>query len=155
VPEPLLRHLQWRLLHHLWITQTAQQRIHFESHCGIGIFISTLFVVLLYAQTSKYCKREIRRLSGKETNQVETPSKSNNSKVPGSNANPIIPDGEETPETSAHSTKRKRATISAADRKLKRTHAAKQREDRNKIQANKARMEAAANAAAIESAKKT
>lgn len=91
----------------------------------------------------------------KETNQDQTLSKKNNSKVPGSNANPIIPDGEETPETNARNTKRKRATVTVSDRRTKKMNAAQQREERIKIQANKARMEAEAKAAAIATAKES
>jgi len=91
----------------------------------------------------------------KETNQDQALSKKNNSKVPGSNANPIIPDGEETPETNARNTKRKRATVTVSDRRTKKMNAAQQREERIKIQANKARMEAEAKAAAIATAKES
>ena len=91
----------------------------------------------------------------KETNQDQTLSKKNNSKVPGSNANPIIPDGEETPETNARNTKRKRATVTVSDRRTKKMNAAQQRKERIKIQANKARMEAEAKAAAIATAKES
>ena len=72
--------------------------------------------------------------------------------MPGSNANLIIPDDEETSETDAHQTKRKRATDTASERKTKKINAARQKQQKEEqLQQSNARAEAEAEAKAITS----
>ena len=106
----------------------------------------------LYRQTTSYCKKEIKRLTGAESKRTKNPylSNKNQSQVPGSNANPIIPDDEETSETDAHQTKRKRATGTTSEKKKKKINAVRQEQEKEEqLRESNARAEAEAKAKAI------